>query len=159
MGWGIDSPMDTNGHHPPELKKAAIEFKANQIRQILDKVDRSHWRTILEEAGVKRELDALAPKPKPSESNTTPGTTLADATEDDLAVLDKMALEAMKAGMNPRAPNAQMVRAYHNWRELKEGEEQLKGLEIVITPHEIPDKMAPDFRKQLAELTKIASDS
>ena len=132
-------------------RKAALSFMAEKIRQTLDTRDRQYWPEILELTGIKELLEMI---PKKIE-----GPILGEADEDTLAVLDQMSIEAMKAGMDPKSPNAQMVRAYHAWREMKEGEKQLEGVTINVVPASVPDEMEEMLRQQIEGLTEVASRS
>lgn len=128
-------------------RQKLFERYAKDIRTILSRADSSYWREIMELTGCKEAIEAMPEKVE----------TLEDATLDDLERLKRLSIKAMEAGMSGNNPNAQIIRAFHAWCELREGENQLAGLEIHVVPAEVPDNMSEMLRIQIEELTEIAS--
>ena len=132
---------------PAVGRQKLFERYANEIRTILNKVDKAYWPTIMKLTGCKEVMEAIPEDP----------ITLEEASLDDLERLKRLSVRAMEAGMTGPNPNAQIIRAFHAWSELREGQNQLEGLQIHVTPAEVPDIMSDMLRIQIEELTEIAS--
>jgi hypothetical protein len=132
--------------------QAFLEKYGRDVHNILRKTHPKYWREILGYAGA---LEAIGEKPV----EAAPEPTLGEADEDDLERLKKMSIRAMEAGMDPKNPNAQMVRAFHAYLEAREGEKQLEGLTVKVVPATVPDNMNSMLAEQMRRLTEIASRS